>query len=137
MLDLRDCSEHALVDSKQEVRDFGTPNARLSENISEANVLKIPNVRASSMREGERVAPEEPLERYHSDRHQGKPDQRECRFAPSETRVEEAYTGNHKEDEGGGSHYPSNITTLVTSQCAAANFPSLPLTYLIIYVQVL
>jgi hypothetical protein len=39
--------------------------------------------------ESQRVTPEEPLERNHTDRHDGQPYQREGRLAASETGVEE------------------------------------------------
>lgn len=51
----------------------------------------------TSVAEGERIAPEEPLESYDTNGHHGKPDEGERRLATRETRVEEADSGNHEE----------------------------------------
>jgi hypothetical protein len=57
-----DGCEHTLVYGEEEIGDIGGANGGSTKNISEANVLKIANVLAGGVREGERVTPEEPLE---------------------------------------------------------------------------
>jgi hypothetical protein len=86
----RNAGKHALEDSEEQVWNLAASNRRLSEDVSEADVGHITNVTASSMRESERVSPEEPLKGDDSDGHDGEPYQRKRGFSSRETRVEEA-----------------------------------------------
>lgn len=71
---LRDGSEHALVDGKEQVGNSGASNARTAEHVAESDVGEIANELSTSVREGQRVAPEEPLEGHDTDGHHGEPD---------------------------------------------------------------
>ena len=64
-----------------------------SQCVPETNVVKIADELARGMRKGERVAPEEPLERGYTDGHHGEPDQGKGRFPSGESRVEETAEG--------------------------------------------
>ncbi len=90
ILNIRDGREHALVDRKHEIRNFRASNRRCSEGVSETNVLKIADELAGCMREGEGIAPEEPLEGCDTGSHHGEPYQRKSRLSPRESGVEEA-----------------------------------------------
>jgi hypothetical protein len=68
--------------------------------------------------EGERVAPEEPLKRYHAYRHTRQPDEGECGLAACEARVEEANARNHKKDKSCGCEHPGDISRLGESATA-------------------
>ena len=73
--DLRDCREHALVDSKEKVWNLVACNGRCSQDITKANVFKISDVFAGGVRESQRVTPKEPLEGDYAGCHHRKPDQ--------------------------------------------------------------
>jgi hypothetical protein len=86
----RDRCEHALVDGEQQIRDLRRSDGRGTENISEANVFQIADKFPPGVREGEGVAPEEPLEGDDGGGHDGEPYQGQGRLPPSETRIEES-----------------------------------------------
>lgn len=69
----RNSSEHALVHRKQDLWDLRASWRRRRQHIAEPDMAKVTNI-AAARAEGERVAPEEPLEAYDADRHHGKPD---------------------------------------------------------------
>lgn len=81
----RNSSEHALEDGEQKIWDFGAANRGLCQNILHTKVGQITDELSSSVGEGQRITPEEPLERNHTDGHDGQPYQRESRLATSET----------------------------------------------------
>ncbi len=87
---LRDRGKHALIDGKEEVGYSGAADRRLRQDIPEAEVGKITQELASSVRKGKRVPPEEPLEGSDSRGHHGEPYQREGGLSSCQTRVEEA-----------------------------------------------
>lgn len=66
-----DGREHALVDGEQQVRDARRPYRGPREHVPEAKVGQVPQERARRVRKGERVAPEEPLERGDGRGHDG------------------------------------------------------------------
>ena len=70
----RDGCEHALVDGEEEIRDLGGAHGWCSEDVPEADVLQVSDVLAGGVGEGERVAPEEPLEGDDGGGHDGEPD---------------------------------------------------------------
>jgi hypothetical protein len=86
----RDGGEHALVDGEQQVGDPGGADGRRGQDVAEADVLKVTDVLAGRVREGQRIAPEEPLEGDDGGGHDGEPDEGEGGLAPCEARVEEA-----------------------------------------------
>lgn len=73
--------EHALVDAEQEGRDSGRADGGVSENALEAEVLEVADERRGAVREGERVAPEEPLERADGNTSHGQEDHGQGVFA--------------------------------------------------------
>ena len=88
-----DGSEHALVDSKQEIGNHGRANRWCSQDISEADILKITKELTRSVGESKRVTPEEPLEGDDGGGHDGEPDQGQRRLSPSQTGIEETAEG--------------------------------------------
>jgi hypothetical protein len=72
-----DGREHTLVDGEQEVRNAARANRRLGEHVFEAKVGKVSDVRTGSVREGQRIPPEEPLEGGDGCGHDRQPDQRQ------------------------------------------------------------
>ncbi len=77
-------------------------NGRCCQCIPEANVVEISNELSSRVGEGERVAPEEPLERGDSSSHHREPYQGERGFPSRESRVEEACSNVSLETEPSG-----------------------------------
>lgn len=75
--DERDGSEHALVQAEQDVGQLGAAHAGLAQHLHQSKVGKVTDEGASRVGEGERVAPEEPLESSHGDRDQRQPNQRQ------------------------------------------------------------
>lgn len=64
------------------------------------------------MREGETVAPEEPLEVDDGHGQHGEHDERERRLPAREARVEEAHARDHEEHEGRRGEDPGEVTAL-------------------------
>lgn len=60
--DVRDRSEHALVDTEQKIWDLRASDRRCGKNVPQANILQVTNEFSGGVRECEGVAPEEPLE---------------------------------------------------------------------------
>lgn len=147
-----DAGEHALVHSKQKIRDLGRTDGGRTEDIAETNVLQITDVAASGVREGERVTPEEPLEGDHSRGHDREPYQRQGGLSAGETRIEETAiyrkdqplsyqrhvlvslfaglsylylpdTWNHEKDERGGCNHPCDITRLERGHVCQLSIP--------------
>lgn len=69
----RDGSEHSLVDGEKKIRNLGATDGGGTQDILETKVAQVSNVLAGGVREGERVAPEEPLEGDDADGHDGQP----------------------------------------------------------------
>ena len=74
---------------------------------------QVADVRAAGFAEGEGETPEEPLEGDDGDGHHAEVDHRERVLPPEETRVEEADTGDHDPDEGGGREDPGDVAIVV------------------------
>lgn len=72
-----DGGEHALVDSEQQVGDLGRADGGGGQHVAEAEVLEVTEELACRVREGQRVAPEEPLEGDDGGGHDGEPDEGE------------------------------------------------------------
>lgn len=72
---VRDGGEHPLVETEEEIRDMGAPNAGLAEDIHETKVGEVANEGAAGVREGQGVTPEEPLKADNSYGHHGEPNQ--------------------------------------------------------------
>lgn len=68
-----DSGEHALVDGEEQIRDFGGTHRWLAQHILKPKVGQVSNVRRRSVREGQRIAPEEPLESRDGCRHNREP----------------------------------------------------------------
>jgi hypothetical protein len=83
-------SEHALIDSEEEIGNLGGANRGGSESVTETNILQITDEFACGVRESKGVTPEEPLEGNDSRSHDGQPDEGQSRLAASQTRIEEA-----------------------------------------------
>jgi hypothetical protein len=111
---LRDGSEHALVQAEENVRDAAATDGGLGEGFPEAEVGQVAKEGAAGVGEGQGVAPEEPLEGDDGGRHHGQPDEHEGRLAAGETRVEEADAGNHEQHEGRGGDDPCEVARLFT-----------------------
>lgn len=79
-----------MIDGKEEVGYSVAAHRRLRQDVPEADIGKITHELASSVREGKRVPPEEPLEGRDSRRHQGEPYQGQGGLPSRQTRVEEA-----------------------------------------------
>jgi len=65
----RNSREHALINRKQQIRDPRTAYTGSTQDIPKANVLQITDERVRRVREGQGVAPEEPLEGDDADGH--------------------------------------------------------------------
>lgn len=111
---VRDGGEHALVQAEKQIRDLGPTDTGLAEDLHETEVAEVADVGAASVREGQRVAPEEPLEADDSNGHHGQPDERQRRLAPGETAVEETNAGHHEQHQCRRGHDPREITGLGT-----------------------
>lgn len=61
--DGRQGRKHGLVEGKEEGGDLARALRRRIEDVDEAKVTKVADKLGSSLGEGERVAPEEPLDR--------------------------------------------------------------------------
>jgi len=85
-------SEHALVNTKHEIRNAAAPNGWRSKHIFEAEVIQSTNKFSGLVRKGQRIAPEEPLEGDHCGGHNRQPKQRKSRLPPRQARVEKATT---------------------------------------------
>jgi len=72
-----DAGEHALVDGEHQVGDLCGADGGGAEDVAEADVVHIADVRAGGLGEGQRVAPEEPLEGDDGRGHDGEPDEGE------------------------------------------------------------
>ena len=134
---LRDSSEHTLVNGEKQIRDLGAADGGLSQDVHEAEVGQVSHEGPSGVGEGEGVAPEEPLEGDDAGGHDRQPYQRQCRLSARETRVEEAVevvsdhlgscekeasdvenipnTGNHEQHEGSRRNHPCYIARLCRS----------------------
>lgn len=66
-------SEHALEDGEQKIWDLGAADRGLCQDILHTKVGQITDELSSSVGEGQGVTPEEPLERDHTDGHDGQP----------------------------------------------------------------
>ena len=66
---LRYRSEHALVDGEEEIRDLVAANRWRGQGVPESDVVEVTDEFSRCVGEGERKAPEEPLERGHARRH--------------------------------------------------------------------
>ena len=75
-MDSRNGGEHSLIHCIQEIRNSAASDRRLSQNIHETEVVKSTDEFAGLVGKGERVTPEEPLERDYSRGHDGEPDER-------------------------------------------------------------
>lgn len=64
-------SEHFLVDAEKDRGDSGGSDGWLGKDVLQGKVLQIADESRSSVGEGERETPEEPLERTHGDGHGG------------------------------------------------------------------
>ncbi|KAI3483149.1 hypothetical protein L1887_53929 [Cichorium endivia] len=112
--------KHALVDR---VDDLGHLVVGLGHGIFEhahvAKVAQIAEERARGLGEGERVAPEEPLER--DDGEGGKREQQQVqRVLPArQTRVEVAETGDHDPHERRAGEHPRDVTGRVRDDARA------------------
>ena len=62
----RNASKHALEDSEKKVGDLVTPHRWCTKDTLHAKVIKVADVFARGVGEGQRVPPEEPLERYNA-----------------------------------------------------------------------
>jgi len=91
-----DGGEHALVDGEEQVGDLGGANGGGSEDVAEAEVLHVTQELAGGVREGEGVAPEEPLEGDDGGGHDGEPDQGQGGLSAGQTRVEETAAREHR-----------------------------------------
>lgn len=108
-----DGGEHALVDAEHDRGDASAADRRGVENTLETKVLQIADVLVGTIRESERISPEEPLERNNSENDHRDPEHG-CGVLPSEqTRVEETETWNHDPHEGCGCDDPRHVTQVV------------------------
>jgi hypothetical protein len=83
-------SKKSLVYCEHKVGNLRGANRGRSEDVTKAKVFHVADKFAGSMREGEGVTPEEPLEGDQSGGCQGQPDEGEGRLAAGKTRVEES-----------------------------------------------
>lgn len=76
--DIRDGGKHALIQTKKDIGHLGAADRGLAEDFFEAEVGQVADegVRAC-VREGQAVAPEEPLEADDGDRQHGEEDERQ------------------------------------------------------------
>lgn len=70
----RDGAEHALVHGEEQVRDAARADRRPREDVLEAEVGEVADEGPCCVREGEGVAPEEPLEGGYGRGHDAEPD---------------------------------------------------------------
>lgn len=70
-----DGGEHALVNGKHEIRNLAGSDRGGTENIAETNVAQVTDELAGGVREGEGIAPEEPLEGNEAGGGNGKPNE--------------------------------------------------------------
>jgi hypothetical protein len=108
----RDGGEHALVEAEQKIRDLGTTNTGLAQDLHETEVAQVADESAARVRKGQGVAPEEPLEADDSYGHHGQPDQRQRRLPPRQTAVEETNARDHEQDKRRRGHDPCEVARL-------------------------
>lgn len=101
--------EHALVQAEEQIGDLGAADGGLREGLDQRKVGQITNEGAAGVGERQGISPEEPLEADDCYAHHGEPDERECRLATGQARVEEADTGDHEQDQGGRGHDPGEV----------------------------
>lgn len=116
------------------VRELSSTNAFL-HGESFSRLTEIANVLVSTVRESERIAPEEPLQKHsvrstfpvctkppsrethlegnNSENDHGDPEHGSSVLPSEQARVEETETWNHDPDEGGGCDDPRHVTQVV------------------------
>lgn len=102
-----------LVEGIQQFRDQRTSLAGNTKNTLEAKLIEISDETIRGRAEGERVAPEVPLECNDRCGEHAGPDERKSRLSAGETRVEESEAGNHDHDHGRGHENVGLVTRLV------------------------
>ena len=68
---LRDGREHALVYAEEQIWNAATADGGIAQHALQTKILEITDELAGAVREGKRVAPEEPLERDYCCGHDG------------------------------------------------------------------
>lgn len=76
--------QHTLVHGEEEVRDAVAPDGGTRQDALETGVAQVADEGVGRPREGQRVAPHEPLHRRHGQRQDGEEHQREGRLASCE-----------------------------------------------------
>lgn len=109
-----DGTEHHLVEGVEEGGNERRADRGSAPDLHEAEVSKITDEGVvGGLGEGQRVAPEVPLEDDDGEGHHDDPEHREGRLSSSETGVEERDTGDHHEDEAGRDDDEGLVTRLV------------------------
>ena len=94
--------EHALVGAEKEGGDSRRSDGWLSLDADETKVFQVADKRRGGVGEGERVAPEEPLERSDGDTAHREEEHRQGVLPSQETGIQQADTGNHDPNERHG-----------------------------------
>lgn len=120
-LDIRNRGEHALVQTKEQVRDLGASHTGLTQDLHEAEVGQIANEGAAGVAEGQTIAPEEPLEPHDRYTHHGEPYQGKGRLATGKTAVEKTHARDHEQDQGRGGEDPCEVARLFDEKLVRFN----------------
>lgn len=106
--------EHELIHAKHNRRDPCAADAGLLQHAAQRKVFEVAHEAALAfLAECQGEAPEEPLEGHDREAQHAEVDHAQCVLAAQEARVEEADTGDHYPDEGGGSKDPGDVAEVV------------------------
>lgn len=109
---VRDCCEHSLVQTEQQVWNLGAAHTGLGQHVHQAKVGEVANVSTTRMAESQGVTPKEPLEPDNCYAHHRQPDEGQGRLPSCQTAVEETHARHHEQDEGGGGEDPCEVAGL-------------------------
>ena len=91
-----------LVERVEKLRDERGAGRLIAEDALETELVEVADIAVRRGRaESKRITPEVPLENNNAVGHHDNPDERESRFSPGETGVEESNTRHHDHDHGG------------------------------------
>src|SRR2546426_15772 len=106
----RDCGELQLEREVQEFRDrVGVSEVRSRPDVVQSEVVQAPDERIEGRTEGERVPPQGPDQADDCEDGEALGDRRDEILPPDKPAVEEAQSGRHDHDEGGGRDDPSDV----------------------------
>lgn len=106
--------EHHLVEGVEELRNKRRARGRRAQRVHEAELLEVADEAARARgAEGQRVAPEVPLEDGDAEGHEASPHKRESGLSPRQARVQERDTRHHEEHHACGDEDEGLVAGLV------------------------